>query len=331
MKAPALLAALISLTSAFSSPAQHIEPPRYSTNGVGMKLVRIPPGSFMMGSPPGEDGRRDDETRHRVTLTKSFYMGVHPVTQEEWRAVMGNDPSFFRGDTLPVERVSWDDCQTFLARMSTREGYVYRLPTEAEWEYCCRAGTTTPFYVGGSLSTDHANFKGDSLPHGKSKQEVVRNQTTPVGSFRANAWGLYDMHGNVWEWCADWYGPYPHVAVVDPKGAFAESAMVPEFILRLGSGRYAERLAATKALKEIGKPALGALRKVAIHGPDLEMQLRATRLAASMADAGECRVLRGGSFQSRVSYLRSASRNENVPSYRDNYVGFRVVAEIKPE
>jgi hypothetical protein len=107
--------------------------------------------------------------------------------------------------------------------------------------------------------------------------------------------------------------------------------VVPEFILRLGSPKYTERQAATKALKDIGKPALAALRKVAIHGPDLEMQRRATQLITAMSETGECRVLRGGSFQSRVSYVRSASRNENVPSYRDNYVGFRVVAEIRPE
>jgi len=176
------------------------------TNSLGMTFRLIPSGTFMMGSPPNEPGRSDDETLHKVTLTKGFYMQTTQVTQKQWQAVMGNNPSHFKNDeNCPVEQVSWDDVQEFIRKLNEKEGTdKYRLPSEAEWEYACRAGTITPFYFGKCLSTDQANYDGnyplEGCPNG-----IFREKTVPVGSFPANAWGLYDMHGNVWEWVADIY------------------------------------------------------------------------------------------------------------------------------
>jgi uncharacterized protein (TIGR02996 family) len=175
--------------------------------GVAMVFTWLPPGSFLMGSPPDEEERESDETQHRVTLSRGFWLGVYPVTQAQWVAVMGSNPSTFKGDGHPVEMVSWDDCQEFCRRLSGRDGQRYRLPSEAQWEYACRAGTTTPFHFGATLSTELANYNGN-YAYGQGGQGVYRGQTTPVGSFPSNAWGLDDMHGNVWQWCQDGYGRY---------------------------------------------------------------------------------------------------------------------------
>lgn len=197
------------------------DPPKNFTNSLGMKFVWIPPGSFIMGSPKEEVERQrntTDETQHKVTLTKGFYMGVYTVTQEEWQAVMGNNPSNFKGEkNLPVEMVSWEDCQEFIKKLRGKDKKLYRLPTEAEWEYACRAGTTTPFHFGETISTDQANYNGD-YTYGEGKKGVNRKKTAAVGSLPANAWGLHDMHGNVWQWCEDLYGDYPQKDVVDPQG-----------------------------------------------------------------------------------------------------------------
>lgn len=201
--------------------------------GVKLELVWCPPGTFMMGSPSGEDGRWDDETRHEVTLTKGFWMGKYEVTQAQWEAVMGSNPSFFKnaGRTVPVECVSWDDCQEFVRRLNARiPGGRFRLPTEAEWEYACRAGTTTAFHYGNVLDASMANFVGN-YPYGNGRKGEYRVKPMPVGSFRPNDWGLYDMHGNVQEWCADWYGEYPSGSVTDPLGSGSGSSR----ILRGGS------------------------------------------------------------------------------------------------
>jgi sulfatase modifying factor 1 len=190
-------------------------------DGVEMSFAFIPPGSFLMGSPEDEPQRSDDETEHRVTLTQGFWLGVHQVTQVQWKAVMGGNPSRFKGDNRPVEMVSWDDCQEFVKKLGKR----FRLPTEAEWEYACRAGTTTPFHFGETISTDQANYNGN-YTYGRGKKGVFREKTTSVGSFPANPWGLFDVHGNVWEWCQDWFGDYPTEDKKDPVGSNTGTARV---------------------------------------------------------------------------------------------------------
>ena len=187
------------------------------TNSIGMKLTLIPPGQFSMGSPPKEEWHRDDEVLHRVTLTSPFYIARTEVTQKEWKALMGTDPSFCTGDDLPVETVTWEQAAEFCGKLGLKEGAKYRLPTEAEWEYACRAGTTTPFHTGEIISTDQANYNGN-YTYANGRKGEFREETTAAGSFSPNAWGLHDMHGNVWEWCADWYDEYPHDDATDPTG-----------------------------------------------------------------------------------------------------------------
>ena len=184
--------------------AKHLGLPVQVTNSVGMKLSLIPRGQFVMGSPPKEEWHRPDETQHRVTLTKAFYMGATEVTQGQWKALMGKNPSFFTGDDLPLETVTSEEAAEFCRRLSKKEKKRYRLPTEAEWEYACRAGTTTPFFTGDTISTEQANYDGNHTYAG-GKKGVFRETTTEAGKFPPNAWGLHEMHGNVWEWCADWY------------------------------------------------------------------------------------------------------------------------------
>ncbi|MFO0925716.1 MAG: bifunctional serine/threonine-protein kinase/formylglycine-generating enzyme family protein [Gemmataceae bacterium] len=196
-----------------------------NVGGVPMKFAWIPPGSFLMGSPPTEEQRSDNETQHRVTLTQGYWLGVHEVTQAQWRAVMGNNPSKFKGDNLPVESVSWDDCQAFCRKLGEKTGKRFRLPTEAEWEYACRAGTTTTFHFGETISTEQANYDGN-YTYGRGKKGTYCQKTTPVGNYPANSWGLHDMHGNVWEWCQDWFGAYGLQDIKDPKGLLSGAARV---------------------------------------------------------------------------------------------------------
>jgi formylglycine-generating enzyme required for sulfatase activity len=174
----------------------------------GIEMVWCPAGEFLMGSPTSEADRSSDETQHRVTLTRGFWMAKTECTQGQWEAVAGSNPSNFKGVTLPVEQVSWDDVNTWLAQMNARnplpEGWKWELPTEAQWEYACRAGTTTAY--AGTL--DAMAWYGDNSG----------SKTNAVGTKKANAWGLHDMHGNVWEWCRDWYGDYPTGSTVDLGG-----------------------------------------------------------------------------------------------------------------
>lgn len=179
-------------------------------NGVTLEMVYIPGGTFIMGSPDTETDRYNDESPlHQVTF-KPFYMSKYPLTQAQWQAVMGpnNNSSAFKGDNRPIERISWNKAIEFCQLLSKQTGRHYHLPSEAEWEYCCRAGTTTPFYFGEMISTDLANYDGNYIYKSGAKGEY-RAKTTEVGNFPPNAFGLYDMHGNLWEWCADsWHHNY---------------------------------------------------------------------------------------------------------------------------
>ena len=187
-----------------------------------LRMMLIPPGSFLMGSPEDELERLDTEgPQHEVTLTR-FFLAKYPVTQAQWRAVaampqvkrnLKPDPSSFKGDDRPVERVSWYDAVEFCERLTNHTNRQYRLPSEAEWEYACRANTTTPFHFGETLSTDYANYNGSNEEYGAYGPGVrgeYRQETTPVGFFEVcNEYGLSDMHGNVWEWCQDdWHESY---------------------------------------------------------------------------------------------------------------------------
>ena len=177
--------------------------------GATMEMIYVAPGSFMMGSPTSEDGHESDETQHRVTLTKGFWLGKYEVTQKQWQSVMGSNPSYSRGDDRPVETVSWEDCQKFIAKVDAEAwrqlGGGARLPTESEWEYACRAGTSGAY---AARSLDALGwYSGNSV-----------EKTHPVGQKQSNVWGFHDMHGNVWEWCSDWYGEYPPGNVTDPQG-----------------------------------------------------------------------------------------------------------------
>ena len=188
--------------------------------GVMMDLVLIPAGEFTMGSRANEADRNSHEgPQHRVRITKPSYMGKHEVTQAQYERIVGKNPSHFGGASNPVESVSWTDATEFCRKLSQRTGTTVRLPTEAEWEYACRAGTTTAFHYGNSLGTDQANFDGN-YPYGGAAKGKYWQKTTPVGSFRPNAWGLYDMHGNVCEWCSDWFdeGYYAKSPGTDPQG-----------------------------------------------------------------------------------------------------------------
>ncbi len=212
--------AFLGLIRVDSQAAGGTSNPETYTNNIGMKFALIQAGTFEMGSPPDDPDGNANERQHRVTITKSFYLQATEVTQGQWKRVMGNNPSYFKdcGDDCPVETVSWDDVQEFIRRLNKMEGTSkYRLPTEAEWEYACRAGTQTPFYTGKCISTDQENYEGidpmPGCPEGKSIGRHIK-----VGSFPPNPWGLYDMHGNVSEWCQDWYGNYPTGDITDPKG-----------------------------------------------------------------------------------------------------------------
>ena len=279
--------ALAAVTAGTNGAIRVCVPMFYRVRGyaVPTNLVAIPAVTFMMGSPATEPARNTDETPHPVTLTKGFCMGKHEVTQAEYLAVMGNNPSSFTttdnsGNPIspdlsrPVETVGWQDATDYCAQLTVRErsagllpaGYVYRLPTEAEWEYACRAGTTTPFHYGNELRSGMVNFYGlyeyrVGNPSYYNAAGIYLDRTISVGNYAPNAWGLYDMHGNVREWCQDWYGTYPGGSVSDPQGA----------------------------------------------------------------PTGSARVIRGGGWGDNADYCRSARRNGRNPTDRYQLIGFRVV------
>ncbi|GGA18208.1 hypothetical protein CYANOKiyG1_32590 [Okeania sp. KiyG1] len=177
-------------------------------NGVSLEMVKIPAGRFLMGSPETEAERDDNEGPQHYVDVPEFFMGKYPVTQAQWEAVMGNNPSRFKGASRPVENVTWNDTTEYCQKLSQITGKKYSLPSESQWEYACRARTSTPFYFGKTITSELVNYRGSSTyadePKGKYREE-----TTDVGIFPPNAFGLYDMHGNVWEWCADdWHDNY---------------------------------------------------------------------------------------------------------------------------
>jgi formylglycine-generating enzyme required for sulfatase activity len=200
-----------------------------------MEFVLVRAGSFHMGSPDGEPQREPQERLHEVTITSDFYLGRFEVTQEQWSRVMGDNPSRYQecGQDCPVETVNRLRVEDFLSRLSTETGERLRLPTEAEWEYACRAGSDSAFGVGDAISSELANFDGRT-PYPEAESGPYRASPTPVGSFPANDWGLHDMNGNVWEWVADEHCPYPETSVVDPFG----SCGVELVVIRGGSWHY---------------------------------------------------------------------------------------------
>jgi formylglycine-generating enzyme required for sulfatase activity len=203
-------------------------------NTLGMKLVRVPAGTFRMGSPKEEVYRNEDETQHDVSITKPFYLGVYEVTQGQYEGIMGKNPAFFsaagggkqrvenkKTADYPVERVSWHDAVEFCKKLSAKESKKYRLPTEAEWEYACRAGAKTVFHTGNDFNSNLANINGLIYSsYGKEEAGPFHRSTVKVGEYKPNAFGLHDMHGNVQEWCSDWYAAdyYAKSPKEDPQG-----------------------------------------------------------------------------------------------------------------
>jgi formylglycine-generating enzyme required for sulfatase activity len=259
--------------------------------GVKFAFRYCPAGSFTMGSPEDEENREEVETPHTVELTQGFWMQETETTQEQWQAVTGDNPSNFKGDKLPAESVSWDDCQKFVQQLNVllKEGtfflpaelsgdnnlplFEFALPTEAQWEYACRAGSTTAYCFGDDTTDliDYARYAGLLESH-------------EVGTKKANAWGLYDMHGNVWEWCADWYGEY--VSVSDRASAHVDAA-----------GAKAPPLTTLTSLTPVVDP--------------------------KGASSGSNRVFRGGSC-GNAEDCRSANRNSNTPEMHNFYLGLRL-------
>ena len=269
-----LLLMHIALAADDVAAVKKLKAPGWTVPSVKMKMKLIPAGTFTMGSPKGEIDRRDDEVQHKVTISRPFYMGVYEVTQKQYYDIMLPDfdhddwqyargpihagLAYFyrkrthRGDYKggklnlqnPMECVTWDKAREFCRKITDREqkadrlpkGYVYRLPTEAEWEYACRAGTTGPYNVKGSSDEeDYLRSPG----HIRTFANVESGSTEPVGRRKPNAWGLYDMHGNVYEWCLDWYGPYDTKAQKDPTGPAKGTNKVARGACLNGAAPYA--------------------------------------------------------------------------------------------
>jgi formylglycine-generating enzyme required for sulfatase activity len=294
------LALLVSLTIEIQA-----QTPETITNSIGMKLVLIPKGTFQMGSPPSEEYSEEDERQHEVTLSQDYYLGAFEVTQAEYQKVMKQNPSYFQGDSVserhpqtgrvvkevdtsnhPVEQVSWEDAVEFCKRLSElpeekEAGRVYRLPTEAEWERACRAGSTTAYSFGGKADDlgSYAWFANNSGSEEIDAFEVEKRldfdinrvfdllvsngwMTHPVGEKKPNDFGLYDMHGNVWEWCSDWYGEYPKGSVTDPVGATKPNgplgAKYRKGRVSRGASWFNDFLTIRSAFRNVSNPEIGA-------------------------------------------------------------------------
>jgi formylglycine-generating enzyme required for sulfatase activity len=303
-------------TSEFPPAAPAPAPARAGSADSPIPMVPIPSGSFLMGSPDDEPGRSEAEgPQHGVTLG-GFWMARTPITQAQWRMVaswprvnrdLGLDPSRFKGDCRPVEQVSWLDAMEFCHRLSERTGKKYTLPSEAQWEYACRAGTNTPFHFGPTISTEVANYDGRYI-YGQGSKGIYRERTIDVASFPANGWGLHDMHGSVWEWCLDeWHDSYEGAPTDGSAWMEGDSlGESPAACCAAGRGPTAPGTAARL-------PATAAARTTAT----------ASSVSASVA-SDAIRLLRGGSWYYYPGYCRSAYRSYNLPDLRLNSIGFRV-------
>ncbi len=190
----------------------------FTYKGVRQAFRWCEPGTFLMGSPRNEPERHHSELQHEVTLTKGFWIADTPVTQSLWKVIMGENPSRFSGEERPVTNLSWDDVQAFVAKMNRLKAELKLcLPTEAQWEYACRAGTASPFFWGDQIDSTLVNFNGN-IPYNNGQRSENRGQTVEVKALPCNNWGVYQMHGNVLEWCQDWHGEFASGAVSDPKG-----------------------------------------------------------------------------------------------------------------
>ena len=306
------LAELVKIDADYQPPATAAAKPTADL----IPMALIPAGSFLMGSPEDEPHRSETEgPQHGVTLA-AFWMAKTPITQAQWREVAGwprvkrdldIDPSQFKGDNRPVEQVSWLDAMEFCHRLTQRTGRRYTLPSEAQWEYACRAGTTTPFHYGATISPEVANYDGN-YTYGQGSKGIYRNATTDVASFPANAWGLHDMHGNVWEWCLDeWHDSYKGAPV--DGSAWMEGDSLGESsaaCCAAGRGSTAPRTAV--------RPAAAASTRTT-----------ATTSSVSASVASDTRrLLRGGSWNLSPRNCRSAYRYFNLPGLRIDFIGFRV-------
>ena len=217
-------------------------------NGVTLEMAQIPGGEFLMGSPLNEEGRYENESpQHKVTV-KPFFMGKFAITQAQYEAIMGKNPSSFRGDKHPVHYVTWNEAIEFCRKLTEKTGRTYRLPSEAEWEYACRAGTTTPFHFGETIVTEIANYRGTDWNnqgtlypgnYGSGPKGKYRDQIIEVGSFPPNAFGLYDMHGNIWELCEDIYQNNYNGAPIDGSAwSDNNSSLEVDRVIRGGSFSY---------------------------------------------------------------------------------------------
>jgi formylglycine-generating enzyme required for sulfatase activity len=260
--------------------------------GVQLEMISIPKGFFQMGS-RHEGGYSDERPQHPVFLP-SFWLGKHPITQAQWQAVMNSLPNCrFHGPDLPVETISWQDASEFCARLSKHTGRSYCLPSEAQWEYACRAGTATPFSFGESITTDWVNFVGDHT-YGTAPTGIYRHGPTPIGTFAPNPWGLCDMHGNVWEFCQDtWVDDYVSAPVDGSARISLQAPAAPRF-----SFQQTDLFSA--------------------------LQFRLTR-SENNPTRQSYRVARGGSWHETPTHCRSAMRLRVADNERLEYYGLRVM------
>lgn len=271
------------------------------STAVSIPMIEIPAGEFLIGSDVSDPDSHPDERPQHLVRLQGFSMSQGPITQAQWRAVamlppvdrkLDPDPAYFKGDNLPVERVSWHDAIEFCARLSIKTRKPITLPSEAQWEYACRAGTTTAYAFGDTLTNQMANFEG--------------NTTTPVGTYPANPWGLHDMHGNVWEWCLDSYHDSYEGAPTDGR-AWVEG----------------DRLGKCSA-GDLGSAIPGTVARLTASGSP-RTPAPSTPVSASVASVGDrLRVLRGGSWLFYPRDCRSAFRYGLRPDGRVNNIGFRV-------